>query len=574
METNAAATVPSPPPASETHSTHVAGVKGHLSANRVLMVQVVCVVMALLPVVGYTIWNEGVFWRDNQIAGVQRLVQGLSSRQTTLAASTESLLMSMSLAPVVQNGNPEGAYAFLSSVDSNQPDFEGFVLFNMKGETVAGLYNGKPRERTPEQVRSRKYFRAAAASKGFRISSALTLENGQTILPMTMPVINSEGVTTGLIMASLSMARHQALMNGLVSGDTVGVFLFDSAFKPIFAYSPPNDNGRSVELLNSLCLPEFLPRTAARFVEDTAPHANVFWLTEPNTGSRFVGSCSALRVEGPDAAPYMYILSMTEELSWKKLFLERYQLPLFAAAVSVLLVLFIARWLGQRYFANGLQQLSGVAERIAADDLSVRCGRVSGCREITTLSTTFDFMLDALEQKNVELRKLSSTDPLTGLWNRRHFSSVARIELALAAREKRHVSVVMADIDHFKKVNDTYGHTVGDTVLQLFASTLRGTARVSDIVARYGGEEFILFLPSTDAAGALILVEKLRKSIENMAVPLPDGGELHITASFGIASESSGDGATEVHLLDALQRRADEALYVSKTNGRNRATVG
>lgn len=576
METIASAAMPSScaestdslPPASRDRARH-------LSANTVLMVQVFCVLMALLPIVCYTIWTESVFWRDNQIAGVQRLVQGLSSRQTTLAASTESLLMSMSLAPVVQSGNAEGAYEFLSRVDRDQPEFEGFALFDTAGETLAGLFDGKPRDRPAELVRSREYFMSALSSKGFHISSALLLENGSTILPMTMPVIDGNGVATGLLMASLSITRHKAVMNGLVSGDTVGVFLFDAAFKPIFAYSPPNDNGRSVALLRSLSLPDFLPRTAARFVEDTAPHANVFWLDDPEAKSRFVGSCTALRVgNSPDATPYLYILAMTEELSGGKLLSERYLLPLLATILAVFGVLLVARWLGQRYFARGLQQLCRVAEHIREDDLAVRCGTVSGCKEITTLSTTFDLMLDVLEQKNAQLRKLSSTDPLTGLWNRRHFTSVANLELSLAAREKRNVTVVMADIDHFKKVNDTYGHAVGDMVLQQFATLLRDTARTSDIVARYGGEEFILFLPSTEATGALVLVEKLRCGVESMRVQLPSGELLSITASFGVASQVPERGTTEILLLEALQRRADEALYASKLNGRNKVTAG
>jgi diguanylate cyclase (GGDEF)-like protein len=157
-------------------------------------------------------------------------------------------------------------------------------------------------------------------------------------------------------------------------------------------------------------------------------------------------------------------------------------------------------------------------------------------------------------------------DGLTGLANRRSADQKLRAEVARARRFGDRVCLVLADLDDFKNVNDTFGHPVGDEALRLFAATLAATVREMDLAARWGGEEFALVLPGTDAEGGARLAERAREALERCVLRV-EGGEVLVTASFGVASLPPADDA------DALVAAADEALYEAKRTGKNRVMV-
>ena len=170
-----------------------------------------------------------------------------------------------------------------------------------------------------------------------------------------------------------------------------------------------------------------------------------------------------------------------------------------------------------------------------------------------------------MEQELCELRRLSNVDPLTGLCNRRHLFSLLRGELKRARRYGFWLAVVMADVDHFKRVNDEHGHDVGDEALKHVASVLRAAVREEDVVGRYGGEEFCVVLPQTGLASGVRLAERARARLESQSLLLP-GIRLSMTLSLGV-SAYEGKGGSE---LSDLIKRADEALYRAKQTGRNR----
>jgi diguanylate cyclase (GGDEF)-like protein len=178
-------------------------------------------------------------------------------------------------------------------------------------------------------------------------------------------------------------------------------------------------------------------------------------------------------------------------------------------------------------------------------------------------------MADELSQINQQLRELAATDPLTGLPNRRSFDEAFKRELAQAARQQKPLSVLMLDVDHFKRFNDRYGHHTGDRVLQEVARTLDGALRKCDFPARYGGEEFCALLPFTPADGAKIAAERIRQAIADMRVE-QDGIDLQVTVSIGGAEIKDPSNARASVL--AL-RSADDALYDAKEGGRNRVVV-
>ena len=172
-----------------------------------------------------------------------------------------------------------------------------------------------------------------------------------------------------------------------------------------------------------------------------------------------------------------------------------------------------------------------------------------------------------LKQKEKKLKYLASTDPMTKLYNRRYFIDIGDGIFKLAKRDKNTLSVIMLDIDDFKKVNDTYGHDIGDKVIIGIASILHHSSRESDLACRFGGEEFILLLPKTSEKGALIRGEKLRKNVEQLDIDA-NGKIIHVSISVGVSQLKE-----ELH-LEELVKRADEALYDAKNSGKNRVSIG
>ncbi|GEM_PF-4676439 len=166
------------------------------------------------------------------------------------------------------------------------------------------------------------------------------------------------------------------------------------------------------------------------------------------------------------------------------------------------------------------------------------------------------------------LEQLSVTDELTGLENRRAAMAKARHTLALGRRSGASISLAIIDIDHFKRINDQYGHPFGDKVLQQLARTLKQLVRESDVAARIGGEEFCLLMPDTNSQGAYEFCERLHQGIDNMVV-LHNEDIVPLTVSLGLTTTHS----QEDYDFDVLYARADEALYRAKASGRDRAVV-
>lgn len=187
-----------------------------------------------------------------------------------------------------------------------------------------------------------------------------------------------------------------------------------------------------------------------------------------------------------------------------------------------------------------------------------------------TQRTVFGVIRDITEQKLIEheLEHLVQIDPLTGVFSRRHFMAMAERELANAARYHSALSVLMLDLDYFKQVNDTYGHQIGDIVLQKLGQIFKGLLREVDTVGRYGGEEFVVLLPKTELVRALEVSERLRFTVEHCQIDLERGLPLSVTISIGVTTLKSAS-----ENIDALLARADMALYDAKRGGRNRICV-
>ena len=215
---------------------------------------------------------------------------------------------------------------------------------------------------------------------------------------------------------------------------------------------------------------------------------------------------------------------------------------------------------------NALKPLNGDGDTVPSDtydrhirkfiDMFIRYGHITP--ELELLGET----LQSLWKRNKVLVGIAMTDGLTGLFNRRGFLIVAQELFSLAKRRKENLAIFMIDIDHFKKINDKYGHQRGDTVLKGVAKSLKGAVRKSDVLCRYGGEEFVILFPNILTPAVPLMAEKIRKEVEKSR---PDG--IFVTISLGVTQgpvkKSSGNS-----LLSWISR-ADKHLYKAKSNGRN-----
>jgi diguanylate cyclase (GGDEF)-like protein len=188
--------------------------------------------------------------------------------------------------------------------------------------------------------------------------------------------------------------------------------------------------------------------------------------------------------------------------------------------------------------------------------------------ELQLLKTIMANVTTALTKARMytEMEKLATIDGLTQIANHRKFQDIVTTELERSQRYTTPMTLLLMDIDHFKKFNDTYGHPVGDLVLQMVAKTLQASIRNTDYCARYGGEEFVVVLIQADESQSRILAERIRKAVEGLQIH-NDGKELRVTVSIGSATYPY-DAQSKQELID----NADKAMYASKQNGRNRVS--
>lgn len=249
------------------------------------------------------------------------------------------------------------------------------------------------------------------------------------------------------------------------------------------------------------------------------------------------------------------------ETEWK----EKGQALLYEVSkwlIGSMLFLFVLVLFLARNIVAPIVLLKQSVQKVADGDLSASA-QVSSDDEVGQLASAFNKMTESLARSEMELKQLATTDALTGLINRRALTDEAIKERHRANRGGTDIVIAMLDIDHFKRINDRYGHSVGDIVLQRFSEILQSQLRVTDLVSRVGGEEFVVLLPNTDLETGHWLMAKILNYLEATTIELEDGASLQMSFSAGVTLWSKSDG------FDRALSDADNKMYQAKEQGRH-----
>jgi len=448
--------------------------------------------------------------------------------------------------------------AYLASVETKFADYKELCVADLSGIVRASSRGLTGDSRLPDEWLQR--IRAGEAAIG---NLEWDHESGTAIIPLAVPVRDETRAAdklVGVLVAKLDF--------GTVSG------VLDD-------HAPENEDELYLITKDAMVLTSSRPMTEAFMTSTLAPNAAGDLFEHPGE-TRVFTSFRGMDVLGT--------LDPIERLDWGVV-AHRDRDTAYAQIVglrnttlflmlTVLVLISVAAYLLGLTIVGPLNRLTTAAAEIAAGNLKVRLPVFSG-GELGYMTEVFNRMsrqlrlvmgeLDAtnkeLREKNKELHELSITDALTTLHNRKHMMDTLAMEVARGLRYDKLFSILMIDIDDFKRYNDTFGHLPGDGVLRELGTFLASTLRTEDYAARYGGEEFLLLLPETGSEGAGQLAERLRQRLEEKAIGAA-GNHPGITVSIGVATFPE-NGADPEELI----RRADSAMYQAKQSGRNLVRV-
>jgi len=433
-----------------------------------------------------------------------------------------------------------------------------------------------------QSVRSRPWFQAGV--QGLHVGDVHPAVLLNKLLPPTpsgephrfvdfASPIRLGAVTVGVlgIHGSWEWARDvvQGMLPANAAATALQVFIFDRTGQLIYA-----PDGRTEALRAS---GQRMPQDVAVAGPDGPGVSVVPW----QDGARYLTAAAPLRPLHPAGdLGWRIVARMPERMAFAEAdqVLRQSLLMGLVAALGAALV----AWHAAGRLSRDLNVLARAASELEEARPGATIPQATSSREVRRLSSALGRMTHrllaaneameeevrqrtlALEAANRELDLLARSDPLTGLLNRRGHDAQLAFALSLARRSGRPLALLSLDVDHFKRINDTYGHEAGDQVLRRLAQTLRQRARASDVVARLGGEEFVVLLPDTDLAGARAIAEELLQAVAAQHDPMV--GRVTISAGLTVLAGGEDDGP-------AMLRRADAALYAAKMQGRNRVCV-
>jgi len=427
---------------------------------------------------------------------------------------------------------------YLNTVRQNLRAHEGLVIIGRDGQVLTSSGSRTGFRLTPDRM-SELRTRDALVGDPFWDASI-----GKAALVVIVPIRQDDGVFLGALGAKINLDSLRNVLDELSANQSRNLYLITEQGR-VVATSAGNSAEAMKTTLPEATTRELIEREGQTVAQSRPQGREVLAVLRRIPQLRWAAVAETPRAEAVREAGVLRFRTV---------------LLMTALLLGVGLLAFIVG----SFITGPLERLSEGAARVAAGDLSVELPP-GGSGEVGYLTRAFNTLVSRLREKESqgELEKLSLTDSLTGLYNRRHLMGTLASEVQRSRRLRRAFSVLLADVDRFKQYNDTHGHLAGDAALVKIAEVFRKTTRQVDCVARYGGEEFVVMLLEANLATATLVAERIRARVAEQ-----DVGEGHLTLSIGVAEYPDGGDTPE-----ELIATADGAMYKAKSSGRNQVVV-
>lgn len=526
------------------------------------------VVLAALPLLGVAVYNS------------------IAQRDKAEVAEKQQLQLIASLTARRPQQIIEGASQLLFAVTADVGDLMGDRVscteqFRKVMSQVRGLYsnmglilpNGdiycsatvSPRE-PRVNVKDRDYFQMAMSSGKFVVGGYIVgRTTGLPTVNLAYPVVGNDGTVIAIAYAALNLGtfEEQGELRRVGSGRDIERVVTILDYTGVVLAQFPSRRDKVGEKAPSTTMLEKMSGQKSGLFSELDSEGEMRLYAFDSVGLNPDGKASF----------YVMVSTLSKTIHADT---DRWMWQTVTAISVVTILLFVLAWYGAEVFiTRRFRVLLAMTERVRAGDFSARSGFGEGREELNRLGLAFDEMARELQSRDVllqdaleRLRSQAVTDELTGLFNRRHLWNALEAELVRARRKRTPMAVMLFDIDHFKDLNDRWGHEAGDTVLQGIAQVVRRVVRGSDIVARYGGEEFVVVMPEAGEEVAMLRARELRVRIAELALSYTGQALGKVTVSIGVAvsADASQSG-------DLLVREADGAMYEAKTRGRDQVAV-
>jgi diguanylate cyclase (GGDEF)-like protein len=520
------------------------------------------VILSALPALLFSIYN-GVERRSqaelSARENLKRLAALAAKQQEEMIEGVRQLLFAVAPTAESLKRDPRSCQEFFKRlVEASGGLYHSMGVHDADGNLICNAVSWEG----SLNIKDRRYFRLTAEGRKFSIGEyQVGRVTGQAGINFGYPILDGERKVTGVVFAGLNLGKlnEQAAKTPLPEGGRLTIFDRNGTI----LMRQPADTGRVGEKTSN-----------ARLIESLQTEKDQLFEAHDTDGVRRIYAVERVGINPDGSVPLRTVISIPRQVILAEA--NRALVQTILGILGVTLILVVGAWYGAEVaVVRRIRSMLNVAHRIRAGDLTARTGFQVADEELAQLGNALDDMAQSLHKRDAELkqvlRELSEqviTDPLTGLNNRRYLWDFLRRDLLRARRAVLPVAAIMFDIDHFKRLNDTWGHEAGDMVLKAAADVTRQNVRGSDIACRYGGEEFMVILPEATLPVAIERAEKIRRGIEQMEITFGGKRLDTVTASFGIALYP-----THANDDEALLRAADEALYLAKKNGRNRVQV-
>lgn len=432
----------------------------------------------------------------------------------------------------------------------------GFADAN--GKVISAIFEGKPLSSGSIEmdISDRSFFREALKLQRESIYTGtpeFSSMSNKWIIPSVISILNRENMLYGILYVHIYLDSMTQLIRHIAHPDDI-IFVIDEGGQ-IVAHNK-KAIGKTLSMAFQAVDHPSYKSAIQRMMTGEGGSMSVFYKGRPYyiTYKSVPGEMDNHNRWG------IGIMTSTESI-YRDISLKKYLLFILSVSTIIFAIAGIIGW----RIAHPIQELTSSSIAMSKGDLSSRV-RIDREDEIGQLANAFNEMAKSIQSSHEELIRLSTIDGLTGLYNHREFQKRLEEEVKRADRYNFPLSLLMIDIDNFKKFNDTYGHQAGDIVLNSIGAAILQEIRSSDFAARYGGEEMAIVLPETTSDEAFIFSDRLREIIEQLQITVVANESSCVTVSIGIASFPE-DGTDRKGLIDA----ADKALYSAKEKGRNKA---